>query len=256
MGPGRQLFLLLLVIVHANRRRHIPRMGFPHPVLLTGAGRAGQMGEAMARELAARGAQLVLVDRDAEEAERRASELRDEGHSAIALGADLSDAAAYDDFVVRLRDACGGRLSAAILAAGGFAANGAVAEADPALWERMLRINLWTAMLSTRAALPMLRPDGAIVYFASAAVLPGGRSAGIGAYAASKAAVIALMRAVADEERTHGVRANAVAPVAIRTQDNLRTMGENARYIEREELARIVAWLCEQPGVTGQVIGM
>lgn len=231
-------------------------MGFSHPVLLTGAGRAGQMGEAVARELAGRGAQLVLVDRDIGEAEQRAAELRDAGHSAIALGADLSDAAAHDDFVDRLRNACAGRLSAAILAAGGFAAAGAVAESDAALWDRMLRINLWTAMLSTRAALPMLRPGGAIVYFASAAVLPGGRSAGIGAYAASKAAVIALMRAVADEERAHGIRANAVAPVAIRTADNVRTMGENARYIEREELARIVSWLCEQQGVTGQVLGV
>jgi NAD(P)-dependent dehydrogenase (short-subunit alcohol dehydrogenase family) len=54
------------------------------------------------------------------------------------------------------------------------------------------------------------------------------------------------------------VRANAVAPVAIRTSDNVRSMGENARYVEREDLARVVAWLCDDASrpTTGQVIAL
>jgi NAD(P)-dependent dehydrogenase (short-subunit alcohol dehydrogenase family) len=64
------------------------------------------------------------------------------------------------------------------------------------------------------------------------------------------------MRAVADEERANGVRANAVAPTAIRTEANLSTMGDTTRYVEREDVAAAVSWLCSDASraVSGQVI--
>jgi 3-oxoacyl-[acyl-carrier protein] reductase len=77
------------------------------------------------------------------------------------------------------------------------------------------------------------------------------------AYAVSKAGVITLMRAVAQEERESGVRANALAPTAIRTAANLESMGASARYVEREEVADAVMFLCFSPAaqaITGQVI--
>jgi 3-oxoacyl-[acyl-carrier protein] reductase len=76
------------------------------------------------------------------------------------------------------------------------------------------------------------------------------------AYAAAKAGVVTLMRAVAQEERDNGVRANAVAPAAIRTADNVRDMGADARYVEREDVASAVLFLCSPAAraVTGQVI--
>jgi NAD(P)-dependent dehydrogenase (short-subunit alcohol dehydrogenase family) len=75
------------------------------------------------------------------------------------------------------------------------------------------------------------------------------------AYAAAKSGVLALMRAVAAEERARGVRANAVAPTAIRTRDNLEAMGEGVRYVERESVADVVLWLCSPAArnVSGQV---
>ena len=123
----------------------------------------------------------------------------------------------------------------------------------------MLTINLTTAYLVTRAFLPFVRSaKGAMVYFASEAALPGGKVGGISGYAAAKVGVLALMRAVAQEERANGVRANAVAPTSIRTAANVRSMGENARYVEREEVAAAVVYLCSEDAsaVNGQVVAL
>jgi 3-oxoacyl-[acyl-carrier protein] reductase len=134
---------------------------------------------------------------------------------------------------------------------------GPVGDSTSADWERMMRINLTTAYQATRALLPALRQArGSIVFFASEAALPDARVARMAAYAAAKAGVVTLMRAVAQEERDNGVRANAVAPAAIRTADNVRDMGADARYVEREDVASAVLFLCSPAAraVTGQVI--
>ena len=141
--------------------------------------------------------------------------------------------------------------------AGGFALSGPVAESDPQLWQRQLAINLTTAYLATREFVPLLRSArGAIVYFASEAVLPGGKAAGMAAYAAAKAGVVALMRAVAQEERDNGVRANALAPGAIRTASNVQAMGDRESFIERADVGAAVAYLCSDDAraISGQVI--
>lgn len=235
------------------------RQEFRHPVLLTGAGREGQVGEAVARTLAERGATLLLVDRQREQAQERAQALTRAGFSALPFGCDLADAAEVSELALRIHRDHGGSLSALVHVAGGFALSGPLSESDVQVWQRMITINLTTAYLVTRAFLPLLRSGkGAIVYFTSEAVLPGGKVSGIAGYAAAKAGVVALMRAVAQEERPTGVRANALAPTSIRTAANLQSMGENVRYVEREEVAAAVAYLCsaEANAVTGQVIAL
>ena len=230
--------------------------------ILTGVGREGQVGEAVARAFADRGDRLALVDRNPVEVARRAESLRAMGTAVTAHACDLTDADAVDAVVREIAQAHGthGTSAGALVhLAGGFGADGPVGDSDHALLDRMLAINLRTAFVATRALLPLLRAGrGAIVYFASAAVLPGATGSGTAAYAAAKAGVLALMRAVADEERAAGVRANAVAPIAIRTGDNVRAMGESARYVEREEVAATVRWLCsdEARAVTGQVVAL
>jgi NAD(P)-dependent dehydrogenase (short-subunit alcohol dehydrogenase family) len=228
--------------------------------ILTGVGREGQVGEAVARAFAERGDRLALVDRTAGEVARRAAALRATGSAAVTSHAcDLADPAAVDAVVREVVAAHGDAAGAFVHLAGGFGADGPVAASDLALLDRMLAVNLRTAFVATRAFLPLLRAGrGAIVYFASAAALPGASGSGTAAYAASKAGVLALMRAVADEERGAGVRANAVAPIAIRTGDNVRAMGDDARYVEREDVAHTVRWLCsaEAREVTGQVVAL
>jgi len=224
-------------------------------VLITGVGREGQVGEAVARAFAEAGARLALVDRDAAQVEARAGALRAAGREAHAFACDLTDADAVEAMAARVREAAGD-VGALVCVAGGFAAGNA-ADADAALWQRMLAINVTTAALATRAALPMLRRTrGAAVYFGSAAALPGATGAGMAAYAAAKSAVLALMRAVAADERVSGVRANAVAPTSIRTAANVEAMGDRADYVSREEVAATVLWLASDAAraVTGQAV--
>jgi NAD(P)-dependent dehydrogenase (short-subunit alcohol dehydrogenase family) len=168
--------------------------------LLTGVGREGQVGEVVARVFAERGATVLLVDRQADQAEARASALADQGHRASAYGCDLTNADDVGALAARVRGDHGERLDAIVNMAGGFAASGTVAEGAVDVWHRMLAINLTTAYLSTRAFLPLVRAGrGAIVYFASEAALPGSRIAGTAPYAAAKSGVVALMQAVAQE---------------------------------------------------------
>ena len=226
-------------------------------VLLTGVGREGQVGEVVARAFAERGATVLLVDRQVDQAEARARALIEGGHRASAYACDLTNADQVGELAARVRGEHGDRLDALVNMAGGFASSGTVAEGDVGVWHRMFAINLTTAYLSTRAFLPLLRAaHGAIVYFASEAALPGSRIAGTAPYAAAKAGVVTLMQAVAQEERTNGVRSNALAPGAIRTAANLESMGSDKRYVEREDVAAAVLWLCsdEARAVSGQVI--
>jgi 3-oxoacyl-[acyl-carrier protein] reductase len=225
-------------------------------VVITGVGRAGQAGEAIAAAFARDGSELALLDRDPGVVER-AAELSRTGARVRGIVADLTDPA---DTARAAGEALGGGerpLAALVAAAGGFAMSGPVGESDPAAWHRQVAISLTTAYVATRAFLPALRRGrGSIVYFGAAAVLPGGQVAEKSAYAAAKAGVLALMQAVAQEEWPRGVRANAVAPTMIRTAANVSDMGADKAYVERESIADVVRWLCSTAArdVTGQTI--
>lgn len=226
-------------------------------VVLTGVGREGQVGDAVAQAFAERGARVFLVGHQEADSRARAEALVARGLRAASLAADLTDVAAVAALAERVRDATAGRLTALVHLAGGFAASGPAAESDPAIWQRQFAINATTAYLTARALLPLLRVGkGSIVFFASEAVLPGAKAAELSAYVAAKSAVVGLMHAIAQEEIGHGVRANAVAPTAIRTADNVASMGADASMVTREAVADVVLWLCSDAAraVSGQVI--
>jgi NAD(P)-dependent dehydrogenase (short-subunit alcohol dehydrogenase family) len=226
-------------------------------VVLTGVGREGQVGEAVAQAFAERGARVFLVDHTEANVRARAEALVARGLRAAALAADLTDAAAVGMLAERVRDATAGRLHALVHLAGGFSLSGPVADSDPAVWQRQFAMNATTAYLTARAFVPLLRGvKGALVFFASEAVLPGARVANLSAYVASKSAIVALMHSIAQEERAAGVRANAVAPTTIRTVDNVAAMGADAPMVTREAVADVVLWLCSDAAraVSGQVV--
>lgn len=231
----------------------------PRVAVVTGIGRKGQTGEVIARVLAEAGMRILAVARTADEANARVEDLRAAGHDAGPFACDLSDEMQVAALARNVSGLTGSppRLDALVNIAGGFGMSGPVAESTLDVWNTQRSINVATAYLATRAFLPLLRPArGSVVYFASAAALPGASVARMWAYAAAKSSVIALMRAVAEEERTNGVRANALAPTAIRTEANLSAMGDKTRYVEREDVAAAVSWLCSDASraVSGQVI--
>ena len=226
-------------------------------VLLTGVGADGQVGQVVARAFAEQGASLILVDRTAEHVDARVNELTRDGLLATGYPCDLTDGAAVKSLVGRIREKHGDSVHAFVHIAGGFAMSGPVAESTDEVWNRQIAINLTTAFNTARAVLPMVRAGkGAIVFFASEAVLPGATGARMSAYAVAKSGVVALMRAIAAEERRNEVRANAVAPSSIRTATNVRDMGDKAKYIEREQVADVVLFLCSRraSAVSGLVV--
>jgi 3-oxoacyl-[acyl-carrier protein] reductase len=224
--------------------------------LLTGVGRPGQVGEAVARRLAADGFALLLVDRDAA-VEQRAADIRSTGAAVHAFSADLSSEQSVAELFQSMGRVGVDRLEAFVHLAGGFAVTGPVAEMELADWDKQLTINLRTAFLASRAAIPLLRAGrGSAVFFSSESVLDGAKVARVSAYAVAKSSVRMLALAISQEEAPSGVRVNVVAPATIRTAANLAEMGDGARYVEREDVAGTVAWLCskEAAAVTGQVL--
>ncbi|HYH91120.1 MAG TPA: SDR family oxidoreductase [Solirubrobacteraceae bacterium] len=130
-------------------------------------------------------------------------------------------------------------LHAVVNLAGGFAAGQPVGETPVEDFEAVLALNLRTTYVVCHAAIPHLAGDGAIVCTSSAtAHQPFAGSAG---YAASKAGVTALARAIAKE----GVRCNVISPSLIDTPANRESMPESSwdRFVSPERIADVVLWL-------------
>lgn len=231
-------------------------------VVITGVGRAGQVGEAIALGFAQRGASLALLDLDHEQVTERANALVAQGFANVtAHAANLADPADAQRAAAEVLGAHHaqhhGKVNAVICAAGGFGMTGPISDADPAAWSKQFTINLETAFATTRAFLPPVRAaKGSFVYFGSVAATPGGSPKGMAAYAAAKSGVLSVMRTVALDEKPHGVRANAVAPTAVRTASNVADMGDKTDYVERESVADVVAFLASPlaRNVSGQVL--
>lgn len=225
--------------------------------VVTGVGRPGQVGEVVARAFADAGAVTCLVDRDEQAVRTQTSALSAAGAASHGFTCDLTDPSQAEALAARVDAIAPDGVRALVNLAGGYAGGDPVDRLSADVWHRMFAINATTAYVSTRAFLPLLRrAGGSIVYFASAAALPGAAVANMAAYAAAKGAVVTVMRAVAAEERKAGIRANAIAPTSIRTEDNLRSMGEDVSYVSREAVANWVLWLSSplSAPVSGQVM--
>lgn len=222
--------------------------------IVTGVGARGQVGYRVAEMLLARGARVVVTARSAE-VEALARELS-EGAEIVGVAADLARAEGVERVVGAAREAFG-RLDALINVAGGLTVLKPLGETSAEEWAGEMDRNARTAFLMSRAALPLLRESGGtIVNFAS----PAGLRAvpGLGAYSAAKAAVVALTRALALEEREHGVRVNAVAPGMIDTDQNRAAVADpdQVAWVTRDEVAEVALFLAGpgSAGVTGETV--
>jgi NAD(P)-dependent dehydrogenase (short-subunit alcohol dehydrogenase family) len=227
-------------------------------IVITGVGREEQVGDAVAHAFAAEGASLALIDLNAQALSARAAALRASGTRVSTYSCDLTDVGQVTTVAAQVR-AEYQKVDAFVHVAGGFSVSGAIGDSDPAVFAKQIAVNLTTAYVASRAFVPLLKDNaGSAVYFASAFVLPGSATSGLAGYVAAKSAVVGLMRSVADEGRARGVRANAIAPISIRTGDNVKAMGEQAHYIERHTVADVVLYLCSPAAraITGQVIGL
>ena len=225
--------------------------------LITGVGRAGQIGQAVAAAFGAAGATLVIADKDAAGLADRAAELGASGVTVRPTVGDLTRPEAARTAVDLARSAFGG-LDAVINIAGGLTTFGPFGDVTPEALDRELAINLRTTWFVCQAAVPALvaRGGGAIVNFASIALMR--PMAQMAAYAAAKGAIAGLTQALAREFRDHGVRVNAVAPATVRTKDNVAQMGADpdTPYVELDDIVRTVRFLASDAasGITGQIL--
>jgi NAD(P)-dependent dehydrogenase (short-subunit alcohol dehydrogenase family) len=178
----------------------------------------------------------------------------DERERLTTIVADLADPDATAH-VASVAAAKGPPLRALVNLVGGFAADQPVAITPLADFERLFAVNLRPTYLVTQAVLPRLvaAGGGSIVCTASSAAL--NPFAGGAGYAASKAAVIAFARAVAQEGRPNNVRCNAIVPTQIDTPANREAMPESDwhKLVPPERIAKVVAFLCgeDSAAITG-----
>jgi 3-oxoacyl-[acyl-carrier protein] reductase len=197
--------------------------------LVTGASRG--IGRAIASDLAAAGARVAVIARDGDRAAAVAAELAGEGH--VGRSCDVANAESVDGVVAQVEDTLGG-LDILVNNAG-VTDDNVVARLSDDAWDRVLDTNLKGAFHMIRAAARgmMRRRSGRIINIGSVVGLTGNR--GQANYAASKAGLVGLTKAVARELASRGVLCNLVAPGYIDTEMTA-ALPESAR---QELLGRI-----------------
>jgi NAD(P)-dependent dehydrogenase (short-subunit alcohol dehydrogenase family) len=141
---------------------------------------------------------------------------------------------------------------------GGFTGGQTIADTDDATFKRMLDMNLMSAFHILRAVLPPMRQSGSgriIAIGSRAAESPG---AMVGAYSASKAALVSLIRTVAIESKDLGITANVILPGTIDTPANRKDMpaADTSQWVQPVSIASLIVWLAGDGGkdVTGAAI--
>jgi NAD(P)-dependent dehydrogenase (short-subunit alcohol dehydrogenase family) len=175
----------------------------------------------------------------------------------IAIPAEVSTREGAKTLVDQLVARCG-KLDVLAHTVGGFAGGQSIVDTDDATFQRMLDLNLNSVFHILRAAVPALRQtgDGRIIAIGSrAAVDPG---ASVGAYSASKAAMVSLIRTAALENRDAGMTANVILPGTMDTPANRKAMpdADVSKWVQPERVASLITWLAGPAGkdVNGAVI--
>ena len=209
------------------------------------AGGTGGLGRAVSLAFLQEGAKVAVTYRKQEEfdALKQAA-----GADASRLGGyvtDVTDESAVSQLVGKIL-AEHARLDALVNAVGGYAGGKPLWDSESRVLDQMLALNLRAGYALSRAVVPAMlkQKHGAIVNIAAKAALD--HPAGAAAYAASKAAALALFDSLAADLKGSGVRANSVLPSIIDTEANRKAMPESdfALWPKPEDIARVILFLC------------
>jgi NAD(P)-dependent dehydrogenase (short-subunit alcohol dehydrogenase family) len=223
-------------------------------VLVTGVGRAGQIGNAVALAFGRAGAKIVACDLNAVGVAERVREFAAQGVDARPCAGDLTepDIAAL---AVEVALKHFGRLDVVVNVAGGLTTFGPIGQTTVQALDREVAINLKTAVLVSQAAIDALtRTRGCIVNFSSIAYF--NPQSPMAVYSAAKAAVAGFTRSLALELQDRGIRVNAVAPAMVRTVDNVAAIGNgDAQYVEMQEITGgVMSLASSESTATGQIL--
>jgi NAD(P)-dependent dehydrogenase (short-subunit alcohol dehydrogenase family) len=230
-------------------------------VIITGGKRIGRV---VAQELAARGADIVLSYRGSKpEADETVRDVQARGRRAIATAADVSKASDCEALVASARDAFG-RIDALVNMASVYGST-PFDELTEAAWDRDLNINLKSAFLCARAAIPVMRATGGgrIINFADWLARSGRPNyRGFVSYYVAKAGIIALTESMALELATDQILVNAIAPGPILAPPDMdpeevalvAKATPVGRWGGEIEIAKAVLTLIETDFITGETI--
>ncbi len=209
------------------------------------AGGTGGLGRAVSLAFLEEGARVVVTYQEQKEFDAIKSEGGATGSSIAGHRVDVTDETAVRQLIERVL-AERGRLDVLVNTVGGYAGGVNLWKLETKVFDRMLALNLRSGYVLSRAAIPaMLKQKyGAIVNVAAKAALDHG--AGAAAYAASKAAALALMDSLAAEVKGTGVRVNSILPSIIDTEANRKAMpdADFAKWPKPGEIARVILFLC------------
>jgi NAD(P)-dependent dehydrogenase (short-subunit alcohol dehydrogenase family) len=183
--------------------------------VVTGAGSG--IGAAFARELAARGGQVVCSDIDLGAAQTTAEDINRQGRKAVAVACDVSNADDVSALAAQSQSWFGRTPTLVVNNAGVVAGGRPIGEAPLDDWSWTLGINLWGAIHGCHVFVPLLREAGfgGIINVASASAF--GATPNLPAYSVSKAAVLSLSETLAAELSGTGVRVTALCPTFVKT---------------------------------------
>jgi NAD(P)-dependent dehydrogenase (short-subunit alcohol dehydrogenase family) len=217
---------------------------FPGRVALI-AGGTGGLGRAVSHAFLQEDAKVIVTYRDQKEFEDLK---RIAGASASSLQGhrvDVTDTVAVEQLVQRIV-ADYGRLDVVVNTVGAYAGGVKLWELDPKVFDLMLALNLRSGFTISRAVVPVMlkQKRGAIINIASKAAVD--HAGGAAAYAASKAAAVAMMDSLAADLKGSGVRVNSVLPSIIDTEVNRKAMpkADFAQWPKPEDIARVILFLC------------
>jgi NAD(P)-dependent dehydrogenase (short-subunit alcohol dehydrogenase family) len=205
-------------------------------------GAAGGLGSSVTRTFLEAGARVVGVSRHIKPGDFQHPNF-------TALPADLATGEAARQVAARVVSEFG-RIDALIHLMGGFAGGTSVADTDDATMEQMLDMNFRSAFFMARAVLPQMRAQTAGRILVIASRQGAEPAAMVGAYSASKAAIIALVKAIALENKDLGITANTVLP------GSMATPGNPTGTIPTDQVAAILAHLASDAAaqITGAAI--
>jgi NAD(P)-dependent dehydrogenase (short-subunit alcohol dehydrogenase family) len=219
-------------------------VSFTGKVILV-AGGTGGLGHAVSLAFLEEGAKVVVTYRNPEEFAALQRAIGANGSSLEGQQLDITDEAAVGKLVDSIV-ARHSRLDAMVNTVGAYAGGVKLWELDTKIFDQMLALNLRTGYALSRAAIaPMLKQkSGAIVNVAAKAAFD--HAAGASAYAASKAAALAMIDSLAADAKGTGVRVNSILPSIIDTAANRKAMpnADFATWPKPEDIARVILFLC------------
>lgn len=211
-------------------------------------GGARDIGKAIVLKLTAEGARVAFnYFGSSEAAAETLAEVEAAGGEAIAVKGDMTLQSDVDHLMESARGAFGGRASLLVNVAGGMVARKTLAEMDEGFFEQVMRLNLTSTFLVTKAAVAHMESGAAIVNLSSQAGKDGG-GPGASAYATAKGALMTFTKAMAKELGPQGIRVNALCPGMISTsfhdtfsKDEVRARVAGMTPLRREGMASEIA---------------